>query len=122
MFNDALLNGGAGGSAFRWVTERPDYDGSTVVPTGELPTANATKWGEGMITSRADLGNPVRLINVNIAGNYGSLSGFQFSIDNTRIEGGTFDGELFFDVLDDQKYYTLNRKVRVYTILDNVYF
>jgi len=122
LFNDALLNGGSGGSAFRWVTERPDYDGSIVVPTGELPTANATKWGEGMITSRGDLGAPVRLINVNIAGNYGSLSGFQFSVDNVRIEGGAFDGELFFDVLEDNSMFLLNRKVRFYIIIDNAFF
>ena len=122
LFGDSLLNGGAGGSAFRWITERPDYDGATVVPTGELPTANATKWGEGLIISRSALGAPIRMININVAGNYGSLSGFQFSLDNVEIESGTFDGQMLFDILDDENFYLVNRKVRFYAVMDDVFY
>lgn len=123
LFQDSDLTGQpGGGSAFRWITERPDYDGSIVVPTGELPTVNATKWAEGMIASSENLGSPIRLINVNIAGNYGSLSGFTFSLDNVRIEGGNFSGQIFFDILDDNKFFMLNRKIRFYIVLDNVFF
>ncbi len=122
LFNDALLNGGSGGSAFRWITDRPTYDGSTVVPTGEIPTANATKWGEGMLKRSDKLGAPNRLININIAGNYGSLSGFTFSIDNVEIETGNFAGQMFFDVLDDNSMFMLNRKIRFYIVLGDVFF
>ena len=122
LFNDPLLNGGDGGSVFRWVTDRPTYDGSTIVPTGDLTTINATKWAEGMINSEDKLGMPIRLININIAGAYGSLSGFQFSLDNVKQESGNFIGQMFFDILDDNSMFILNRKIRFYIILGDVFF
>jgi hypothetical protein len=122
LFNDALLNGGAGGSAFRIITGRPNYDGSTVVPTGELSTANAIKWGEGVISSRGSLGSPVRIINVLTSGDYGSLSGVNFSLDNIKIESGTFEGQPLFDIIDDEKFFMLNRTIRYYVVIDNVFY
>lgn len=122
LFNDSLLNVGAGGSVFRWVTERPSYDGVTVIPLGELSTVNALKWAEGMITTKSSLGSPNRLINLNTAGSYGSLSDFQFLIDNVEVESGNFSGQKFFDILDDNNIFLLNRKIRFYVILDNLFF
>jgi hypothetical protein len=122
LFNDVLLNGGAGGSAFRIITGRPNYDGSTVVPTGELSTANAIKWGEGVISSRGSLGSPVRIINVLTSGDYGSLSGVNFSLDNIKIESGTFEGQPLFDIIDDEKFFMLNRTIRYYVVIDNVFY
>jgi len=118
LFQDSAI----GGSLFRWTTERPNYDGSTVIPTGDRITATSLKWGEGMITSRKQLGTPNRLINVNVAGNYGSLSGFNFSIDNIVVESGNFAGQQFFDILDDNAIYLLNRKVRFFIIINNVFY
>ncbi len=122
LFNDALLNGGDGGSAFRIITGRPNYDGSTVVPTGELSTANAIKWGEGVISSRSSLGSPVRIINVLTSGDYGSLSGVNFSLDNIKIESGTFEGQPLFDIIDDENFFMLNRRVRYYVVIDDVFY
>ena len=122
LFADAELPG----NIFRWISERPDYDGSTVVPTPNAPadwtTTVATKWGEGMLAPNEVLGNPNRLININIAGNYGSLSGFTFEVDNVRIEAGNFSGELFFDVLDDNNIRLLNRKIKFYIIINDVFY
>lgn len=122
LFFDALLNGGSGGNAFRWVTERPDYDGSTVVPTGEISTVNAIKWGESIITELRDFGDPVRMINPNVGGGYGSLSSFRISVDNVEIEEGEYSGQMLNDVIDDNELNMINRKARVYVIIDNVFF
>jgi len=112
---------GLPGNAFRWVTERPDYDGSTVVPTGDI-SATAIKWGEGIITARSDLGTPIRMIDITVAGDYGTLSGFNFSLDNVNIEGGNFIGSPLFKILEDQNIYVVNRKIRFYIVIDDVFF
>lgn len=102
----------------RWVTERPDYDGSTVVPTGDN---DGNTWKEGFLTDRNDLGSPVRLINILASGNYGTLSGFTFTVDNTSVDG-TGTGDKFSDVIFDNDYFIINRKINFYVVIDDVFY
>jgi len=123
LFRDALLPGQpGGGNAFRWITERPDYDGAAVIPTGDLTTVNATKWGEGRITARADIESAIRMININTAGDYGSLSGFGVSVDNVEIDNGTFVGTKFSKILEDNNINFLKRPIRFYVVIDDVFY
>jgi len=118
LFNDPTL----GGCAFRWVTGRPDYDGSTITPTGELPTASAVSWAEGMITAPGDIGSPVRMIDINTAGDYGTLSGMGVKVNNIAVEQGNFAGKMLFDILEDNSIYIVNRKARFYVIINDVFY
>lgn len=92
---------------FYWVTGRPGYTGGGY--SGDAPSGQT--WTEGIITDQKRLGSPVRMIDITTAGNYGSLSGFNFSIDNTSK---------FWDTLETNDYYLINRAVNLYVFIDDV--
>lgn len=102
----------------RWVTDRPDYDGATVVPTGDN---DGNVWKEGILTSRSDIGQANRIINILASGDYGTLSGFTFSGDNTSVDG-TGTGDKLSDVLFDNDYFVISRKVHHYVIIADVFY
>lgn len=102
---------------FRWVTDRPNYDGVTVIPTGDN---EGDVWGEGIIINRNRISPVDRLINVNRSGDYGSLSGFNLAIDNTSDFGADPAG--FDDYLLTNGYEIINRPVKVYCIIDDVFY
>jgi hypothetical protein len=102
---------------FRWVTERPQYDGVTVVPTGDN---EGNVWAEGIMIGRKQLSPVDRIINVNRSGDYGSLSGFNLAIDNTSDFGADPAG--FDDYLLTNGYEIINRPVKVYVVIDDVFY
>jgi hypothetical protein len=102
---------------FRWVTERPQYDGVTVIPTGDN---DGNIWKEGIIINRAQISSSVRMINVNRAGDYGSLSGVNLAIDNTSDFTATYKG--FDDYLLSNDYEIINRPVKFYVVFNNVFY
>jgi len=79
---------------FRFVTDRPQYDGSTVIPTygaGEINTLTGDDRGgtsetavfyEGFLQKQGITGNPSRSIDISTAGSYSTDSAFQFTLRN----------------------------------------
>ena len=118
LYSDALLDGGSGGCAFRWITDRPGYPATT--PTGEIPTANATTWRENILLDRSSLGQIVRMINLLVSGGYGSLSGFDFKIDNVISSDGT--GDSFNDLITDGGFYFNSANINFFIVIDDVFY
>ena len=118
LYSDALLDGGSGGCAFRWITDRPGYPATT--PTGEIPTANATTWRENILLDRSGLGQIVRMINLLVSGGYGSLSGFDFKIDNVISSDGT--GDSFIDLITAGGFYFNSANINFFIVIDDVFY
>lgn len=103
----ALHNG-----VFRWVTGRPGYDGSAPYPKHEDTTDNLFTWFEGWIT-KDGVGNPQRNVNIEVSGEYGTLSGFNFSVRNDTM---------LWEYLATNGIYLTNREVALYTVIDDVFY
>lgn len=103
---------------FRWVTDRPDYDGVTVVPTGDN---DGNIWKKGMFIDRKKIGSAIRMINIISSGDYGTLSGFNFKIDNTALNS-TGVGNSFSDEILANDYFLINRQTKLYVIIDDVFY
>jgi hypothetical protein len=101
---------------FRWVTERPQYDGGTVIPTGEN---DGNKWKDSILIGRKQLSPVDRIININRAGDYGSLSGFNLAIDNTSDFEAAVVG--FDDYLRQNNLNIINRPMKIYAVIDDVF-
>jgi len=95
---------------FRWITGRPDYDGVTVVPTGDN---DGDIWKEGILLSEKQFSPTVQIIDVTIQGNYGTLSGFSF----TRKNSGKF-----WNYLNTNSIYLINQTVKFFVIIDDVFY
>jgi len=102
---------------FRWVTERPLYDGLTVIPTGDN---EGDVWGEGIMIGRKQISPIDRIGNFNKGGDYASLSGFNLAIDNSSDYGAVVVG--FDDYLVSNGYEIINRPVKVYCVIDDVFY
>ena len=99
---------------FRWVTGRPGY-GPGHPPLGEVDSNSL--WAEGIITSLKGISPIIRMIDIIVHGNYGSLSGASFKIKNTPIAGKSF-----WKYVEDNSYYLINRKVKIYVVLDDYFY
>jgi len=99
---------------FRWVTGQPGYNDSHL-PQGEV--ASTTRWAEGVLTSLKQFSPIVRLIDIVVQGDYGSLSGCSFVIHNTNSDGNPFWYKISID-----PNYLINRNVKVYTVLNDVFY
>jgi len=95
---------------FRWVTGRPEFDGVTVIPTGEN---EGDVWAEGIVVGREGLGSVDRMIDIIKTGDYGSLSGYNFTITNH---------DNFHEFLDTEEIFLINRTIKFYVVLDNVFY
>ena len=115
----AIVNG-----VIRYVSDRPNYDGSTVIPSysadGELSidgsalTGQCTDvWYENFLTDESISENPSTEIDITEAGGIGSLSGFSFSVTN-------FD-KIYKDY-EDAGIYLINRKVRFWIFVDDIMY
>lgn len=102
---------------FRWVTDRPQYDGVTVVPTGEN---EGNIWKEGILIGTEQLSPIDRIININKSGDYGSLSGMNLAIDNTSDYNAAVVG--FDDYLETNGYEIINRPVKAYAVIDDEFY
>lgn len=96
---------------FRYITGRPQYDGSTVVPKNEDGSDNTHVWYEGWLM-RDKLSNPTRSADLSQTGDYATMSGFNFSIRN--------DVKLWVYIRDNAIYLT-NRTVHFYVVIDGVF-
>ena len=100
------------GGVFRFVTGRPGYTGDAPYPTWEDTTVNTHRWFEGWLL-KDGMGNPNRRVDITRTGDYGTLSGFEFRIRNDQK---------FWDFLDTYDIWLCNRAVKVYVIIDGVFF
>lgn len=91
---------------FYWVTGRPGYTGSGY--SGEAPASKT--WKEGII-SNSKMGDPIRMIDITVSGDYGTLSGFKFKIDNTAK---------FWNTIQAANYYIIGRTIKVFVFFDDV--
>ena len=97
---------------FRFISDRPGYDGIDPFPLWEDGSYNLEIWYEGWITEKG-LGNPSRNIDITISGEYGTFSGFNVNLENTTK---------FWDFLQTNSVYLSNRSIKFYTILDGVFY
>jgi len=101
---------------FRFVTDRPHYDGSTVVPTWgpdeEESGTNSYTWYQGFI-NKDGMSNPSRSIDISKAGDYGTVSSFSFKLRNN---------DKFWKSLRSNNISIINKDVRVFVVIDNVFY
>ncbi len=100
--SDASL--GLSNGIFYWVTGRPGYNGSGY--TGDALSGKT--WAQHII-KYDKLGDPTRTWDDEDG--YASLSGFDFSIDNTSK---------FWNELQSNNYYVIGREIKVYLFIDDV--
>jgi len=116
VYNDDYAMGETG--IFRFISGRPGYDGTPTYPTGETGISTDTlqaKWYEGWITADG-MSSPSRRVDPSKTGEYGTLSGFNFTIVNSK---GT---DQFWKFLQDNDVYLTNREVTFYVVIDNVFY
>jgi len=101
---------------FRFVTGRPHYDGSTVIPEwGPNETSSGVitdVWYQGFLT-KDGLSNPMRTIDIQGGGNYGTRSAFTLNVRNNQ---------LFWKSLLANNISLINKPVRTFAVIDNVFY
>ena len=97
---------------FRWITGRPGYDGNPTYPKWEDTTNNTAVWYEGII-AKDGIGNPTRSVNIDVSGDYGTMSGFNLSIRNDTK---------FWEFCEANSIYLTNRQIKFYTVLDDIFY
>jgi len=79
--------------------------------------AGINKWFEDFITKRG-MSNPNRRTDISHTGDYGTLSGFKFRIDNSIIAGTDTP---IWQVLRTNNVFLPNKKVRVWAVIGGVF-
>lgn len=88
------------------------------LPTWEDGTPNASTWTEGWIL-QDEIGNPTRSVDISETGDYGTLSGFEFSLRNDKP---AVDADPLWKWVRDNKIYFTNRTVNFYIVIDDVFY
>lgn len=97
---------------FRFITGRPDYDGTPTYPTYEDGSDNTHVWYEGLITADG-LGKSSRTIDISTTGQYGTLSGFNFSLVNHSK---------FMEFVNTNNIRLIGRSLIKYVVIDDVFY
>ena len=98
---------GLDSGVFYWVTGRPGY-----APGGYSGDAPASKtWKEGFLLGLSKIKPSTHIIDIDISGDYATLSGFSFSVRN--------NGQFHIDA-DTNEWWVLGKKVNVYLFLSDV--
>jgi hypothetical protein len=125
-----ITNGAIGivAGIFRFVSGRPKYDGTTVVPTygaGEidiegdaLTGSNANVFYENFLTKEGISANPVNEIDISRTGDIATLSGLEFVLRNTEIAPGVH----FWDTVESYDIALTGRRVKFSIFVDNVMY
>ena len=100
------------GGVFRFITDRPGYDGAPVYPKNEDNSNNTYTWYEGWLL-KDGLDNPNRRVDISQTGDYGTLSGFNFKIRNDTK---------FWEFIEDNDIFLCNRSVKLYTVIDDKFY
>jgi hypothetical protein len=118
--NDASI--GLIDGVFRYITGRPNYSGAPPYPSwgpdewNSYQTYNSYAWYEGFLT-KDGMSNPSRTINIDKTGDYGTLSSFSCSLRNNDLIWTYFRND---DVASNLNL--LNKEIRVYAVLDAVFY
>lgn len=96
---------------FRLVTGRPGYTGAAPYPTWEDTSDNTEVWYEGLMLLDS-MSSPNREVDISQTGEYGSMSGFNFSFVNTSM---------IWKYVEDNSIYLMSRRVRLFSVIDGVY-
>ena len=97
---------------FRFITDRPGYAGTPTYPTWEDTTNNTNVWYEGWLL-KDGLSSPSRRVDISQTGDYGTNSGFNFTIRNDTK---------FWEFIQTNDIWLTNRSVKFYVIIDNVFY
>ncbi len=97
---------------FRWITGRPSYTGSAPYPKWEDTTDNTYAWYENWLL-KDGMSDPVRKIDITESGDYGTLSGFNFTIRNDL---------LLWEWIRDNAIFFTNREIKLYIVLDDIFY
>lgn len=81
-------------------------------------SVNDKIWAEGWIL-QDEIGDPIRSVNISATGDYGTISGFDFSLRNNIQDGGA--DALWKWVRDNGIYFT-NRVIKLYIVIDDVFY
>jgi hypothetical protein len=111
------LDGDLEYSVIRIVTDRPQYDGSTVVPKWQDDSDNTHVWHNGILSENG-ISNPNRSINLKGTGEYGTMSGFNFSVSNAMVASTAHP---FWHKCQDYGINFINRKVNFYVVVDDIF-
>lgn len=103
---------GCQSGVFRFITGSPGYDGNPTYPLWEDWSPNTNIWYEGFIT-KDGLSNPSRQVDISKSGDYGVLSGFDFTIRNT---------EKFWNFIKSNDIYLVNKTIKLYTVISDTFF
>jgi hypothetical protein len=109
---------------FRFVTDRPNYDGATVVPTygpDEIDFAGNSIGGtpitdvyyEGFLLKEFCSSNPSRSIDITSCGSYSTDSQFGFKIKNNPM---------FWKFCRDYAIHLTGCKVTMYVVIDDIFY
>lgn len=96
----------------RLITGRPDYDGTPTYPVWEDDSNNTEVWYEGIILLDG-IGNASSSINITVSGEYGTLSGFSFALENSQK---------IWNILTGNDVYLINKPVQVYVVIDDKFY
>lgn len=96
----------------RIITGTPTYDGSTVIPKWENTTNNTYVWKEGVLIADP-ISNVSRRIDIEQTGNYGSVSGLNFTASNV----GKIWNTLYTNGIS-----LTNKKIKCYCVIDDVFY
>ena len=96
----------------RLITGRPGYNGTPTYPTWEDTTNNTSVWYEGII-AKDGVSSPVKMIDIRDGGNYATSSGMTIKLSNFSK---------LWDYLGNNDIYLENRVVKMYVVIDNVFY
>ena len=112
-YGKTLHSIGLDAGIFRFVTGRPGYDGITPpFPTYEGGGGDSYEWFEKFLI-RDELSNPNRRIKLELSGDYGTMSGFNFSIKNDNF---------VWSILNINEIYLTGKKVELFCVIDDVFY
>jgi hypothetical protein len=125
--NVGLVNG-----VFRFITDHPQYDGSTVIPTygpDEIDVngtsvgsaTNPYSWYEGILVDESINGNPTRSIDIAIAGSYSTDSSFSFQIRGDAFINVSGFMTPFREYCQENSISFIGRTVVIWSVIDSVF-
>lgn len=99
----------------RLITGRPGYVGAPTYPTGEAGIAASSlqaRWFEGWL-AKEGVGTAVRSVDPSVAGQYGVLSSFSFTMENSRK---------WWAWAETNAVWLANKPIKLFVVIDNVFY
>lgn len=107
-----------GHSVMRVITGRPGYDGTQAGITYEDTSSNTDVWYEDLLIVNG-LSNPSKRVDLEDTGDYGTLSGFNFTLNNAIVAGTDTP---FADLFLNNSVWFTGQTVKAWCIIDGVFY